>query len=109
MSTSGAAGEGNHPQHSLTGQRSGECARGGGTGGFPGVCAGRSGHQSAGCHVPPPIPCADQGEEEAAPGDWCHASVGLHGLPEAAHGSSDPGGGAVASTWVPKQAIILFY
>ena len=63
--------------------------------------AGRSGHQSAGCHVLQSIPRADQGEEEAAPGDWCHTAVGLRGPPEAAHGGSNPGGGAAASTRAP--------
>ena len=33
------------------GQRSGESARGGGTGGFPRVRVGRSGYHSTGCHV----------------------------------------------------------
>ena len=57
--------------------------------------------QSAGCHVPRPIPRTDQGKEEAAPGDWCNAAVGLRGPPEAAHGGSDPGGGAAASSLAP--------
>ena len=84
MCNSGAAGEGDHPQHSQAGQRTREGARGGGSGGFPCVHVGRSSHRSAGCHVPRPIPRTDQGEEEAAPGDWCHVAVGLRGPPEAA-------------------------
>ena len=51
----------------------------------------------------------DQGEEEATPGDWCHATVGLRGPKEAAYGGSGPVGGAAASTWAPWQAVILVY
>ena len=56
--TSGGPGEGGHPQHGEAGQRSGEGARGGSLGGFPRVRAGRSGHRSAGCHIPRPLLCA---------------------------------------------------
>ena len=63
----------------------------------------RSGHRSTRCLVPWPLLHADQGEEEAAPGDRCHAAVGLCGPSEAAHSGSRPSSVAAATTWTPAQ------
>ena len=67
-------------------QGGGEGATGGCPRGIPRVRAQGSGHRTAGRRVPRPITDAGQGEEEATPGDRCHADLGPCGPPEAARG-----------------------
>ena len=75
------------PYHVLeASQGGGEGATGGCPRGIPRVRAQGSGHRTAGRRVPRPITDAGQGEEEATPGDRCHADLGPCGPPEAARG-----------------------
>ena len=103
--TAGCSSKVGHSQHSETNKEGGEGARGGGAGGRTRVRVRMGGHRTTGRHVPQPILCAGEGEEEVSAGDGSNRDVGLCGTLEATRGIQDSSGSTATPTWPSGQVL----